>query len=87
LLATVRDSDILGALNGRYAVIHTETGIDGTKLSAGRLRDVVSEMVSRRFPEVPAIEISVRCAAFPTSGMNVEDLIGVIGEGQREDAA
>ncbi|MEX0749519.1 MAG: diguanylate cyclase [Dehalococcoidia bacterium] len=87
LLATVRDSDILGAVGGRYAVIHTETGIDGTQLSAGRLRDVVCEMVARRFPEVPQPQISIRCAAFPTSGMSVEDLLTAVIEGKREDAA
>jgi diguanylate cyclase (GGDEF)-like protein len=75
LLATVRDSDILGALRGRYAVIHTETGVDGTSLSAGRLRDVVADMVAQRFPEVPSPEISVRCAAFPANGATIEDLL------------
>jgi GGDEF domain-containing protein len=75
LLATVRDSDILGALDGRYAVIHTETGLDGTQLSGGRLRDVVADMIAHRFPEAPAPEISVRCAAFPATGATVEDLL------------
>ena len=87
LLATVRDSDILGALDGRYAVIHTETGLEGTQLSAGRLRDVVVDMVAQRFPEAPAPEMSVRCAAFPATGATIEDLLGAVlpdfGEQQR----
>jgi GGDEF domain-containing protein len=88
LLATVRDSDILGALQGRYAVIHTETGLDGTQLSAGRLRDVVVDMVAQRFPEVPSPEISVRCAGFPVSGGTVEELVAAATPGhQRERAA
>jgi diguanylate cyclase (GGDEF)-like protein len=78
LLATVRDSDILGALDGRYAVIHTETGLEGTQLSAGRLRDVVVDMVVQRFPEAPLPEISVRCSAFPASGATVEDLLQLV---------
>jgi diguanylate cyclase (GGDEF)-like protein len=87
LLATVRDSDILGALGGRYAVIHTETGLEGTRLSAGRLRDVVVDMVARRFPEVPAPEISVRCVAFPASGATVEALIGELEGATRDQHA
>jgi GGDEF domain-containing protein len=87
LLATVRDSDILGALRGRYAVIHTETGLDGTQLSAGRLRDVVVDMVLQRFPEAPAPEISVTCAAFPVSGATVEDLVAVAAPDQTKRRA
>jgi GGDEF domain-containing protein len=88
LLATVRDSDILGALDGRYAVIHTETGLEGTQLSAGRLRDVVVDMVAQRFPEAPAPEISVRCAAFPATGATVEDLLaGVLPSAPRRERA
>jgi diguanylate cyclase (GGDEF)-like protein len=88
LLATVRDSDILGALGGRYAVIHTETGIDGTQLSAGRLRDVVADMIAQRFPEAPEPQISVRSAAFPTTGATVELLIeAVTPDDEREQVA
>lgn len=87
LLATVRDSDILGAVGGRYAVIHTETGIDGTQLSAGRLRDVVCEMVAQRFPEVPAPQISIRCAALPTNGITADDLLAALTGHAAEHAA
>jgi GGDEF domain-containing protein len=78
LLATVRDSDILGALRGRYAVIHTETGLEGTQLSAGRLRDVVMDMIAQRFPEAPPPHISARSAAFPASGAGVEELLAAV---------
>jgi diguanylate cyclase (GGDEF)-like protein len=84
LLATVRDSDILGALDGRYAVIHTETGLEGTQLSAGRLRDVVVDMVAQRFPEAPAPEISVRSSAFPATGATIEDLLAEVLPGAAE---
>lgn len=85
LLATVRDSDILGALAGRYAVIHTETGLDGTQLSAGRLRDVVVDMVAQRFPEAPAPEMTVRCAAFPVSGATVDAMLESLTVGREVD--
>ncbi|HYM15727.1 MAG TPA: diguanylate cyclase [Dehalococcoidia bacterium] len=76
LSASVRDSDVLGALDGAYAVIHCETPLAGTQLSAERLRDAVIDMVAHRFPEAPPVEISVHAVAFPASAATVEDLVG-----------
>jgi len=87
LLSTVRDSDVLGALGGSYAVIHTETGIDGTQLSADRLRDIVIEMVARKFPEAPRLDVTVRCVAFPTHGSTVEELLAELDPEQARRAA
>lgn len=75
LVASVRDTDVLGALAGAYAVIHTDTGPEGTKTSAQRLRDAVVKMIAQRFPEAPAPDISVACASFPAQGETVEAMI------------
>ncbi len=75
LVASVRDSDVLGALGGAYAVIHCETPLEGTLLSAERLRDAVVAMVVQRFPESPAPEMSVNAVAFPESADTAEDLV------------
>jgi diguanylate cyclase (GGDEF)-like protein len=78
LLASVRDSDILGALDGGYAVIHTETSFAGTRLSAGRLADAVTAMIRQRFPQVPAPHISVHAASYPETAGSVEQLIAAL---------
>lgn len=78
LLAGVRDSDVLGALDGAYAVIHCETPLAGTRLSAERLRDAVVQMVAQRFPEVPAPDISVRVAAFPDTATTADDMVAAL---------
>lgn len=75
LLASVRDTDVLGALAGAYAVIHTDTGPEGTKISAQRLRDAVVKMIAQRFPEAPAPDISVACASYPAQGETVEAMV------------
>jgi diguanylate cyclase (GGDEF)-like protein len=86
LLASVRDTDVLGALQGAYAVIHTDTGIDGTNISAHRLRDTVVTMVTQRFPEAPAPVISVRTVALRTHGESIEDLLRLL-DGNQSDSA
>lgn len=78
LLACVRDSDVLGALDGAYAIIHCETPLAGTQLSAERLRDAVLDMVVRRFPEVPAPEISVHAAGFPATATTAEEMAALV---------
>jgi diguanylate cyclase (GGDEF)-like protein len=75
LLASVRDTDVLGALGGAYAVIHTDTGPEGTQISAQRLRDAVVKMIAQRFPEAPAPDISVACASYPAQGETVEAIV------------
>ena len=75
LQARVRDSDVLGAIGRGYAIIHNETSLDGTMLSGGRLRNVVIQMVRERFPEAPALDVSLAVAAFPASADTVEDLL------------
>jgi diguanylate cyclase (GGDEF)-like protein len=88
LLACVRDSDVLGALDGGYAVIHSETPLAGTQLSAERLRDAVIGMVALRFPEVPALEITVRVAGFPATATTAEELVEELtGRPAKEAAA
>jgi diguanylate cyclase (GGDEF)-like protein len=87
LLASVRDSDVLGALDGAYAVIHTETSQAGTQLSAERLRDAAVDMVRRRFPEVPEAEISVRTVAYPSTASTVEALVALLTGTAAEDVA
>jgi len=78
LLAGVRDSDVLGALDGAFAVIHCETPLAGTRLSAERLRDAVLQMIAQRFPEVPTPEISVRVAAFPDTATTTDDIVAAL---------
>ena len=85
LLSSVRDTDVLGALNGAYAILHTDTGAQGTRVSAHRLRDTVMKMIGQRFPEAPAPVISVRIAALPEHGESMETLIQHL-EGPAEDA-
>lgn len=80
LLADVRDSDILGAIDGAYGVIHTETPLAGTELSAERLRDSVARMVKQRFPEAPDADIGVSVAAFPATADSAESLLAAVKE-------
>jgi diguanylate cyclase (GGDEF)-like protein len=87
LLASVRDSDILGALGGAYAVIHTETGLAGTQLSANRLRDQAMEMVRQRFPEVPELRLSVRAVSYPATASSFDALLAALTEASGEEAA
>ncbi len=75
LVAGVRDTDILGALHGAYAVLHTDTGPQGTKVSAHRLRDTIVKMIVQRFPEASAPILSVRTVSCPEHGESVEALI------------
>lgn len=75
LLAKLRDTDVVGALDGGYAVIHTETSLAGTELSSDRLRDSVLQMIAQRFPEIIEPKIAIRAVAYPASGASVEDLI------------
>jgi diguanylate cyclase (GGDEF)-like protein len=75
LLADVRDSDVVGTLNGGYAVIHTETSLEGTQLSSGRLRDKVLQVIAQRFPELTEAEITVNAVGYPETAATVEDLI------------
>ena len=87
LLAKLRDTDVVGALAGGYAVIHTETSLAGTELSSERLRDSVLQMVAQRFPEIGEPQMSIRTAAYPASGASVEDLVCVLeGEAAEGDA-
>jgi diguanylate cyclase (GGDEF)-like protein len=87
LLAGVRDSDVLGALDGAFAVIHCETALAGTRLSAERLRDAVNEMVARRFPEMPPPDISVRVAAFPETAGTAEAMAAAVTDRRGHAAA
>lgn len=75
LLANLRNTDVVGALDGGYAVIYADTSLDGTELSTQRLRDAVLEMIAVRFPEIVDPEVSFRAAAYPVSGSTVEDLV------------
>jgi diguanylate cyclase (GGDEF)-like protein len=84
LLSSVRDTDVLGALAGAYAILHTDTGAQGTRVSAHRLRDTVGKMIAQRFPEAPAPAISVWIAALPEHGETMEALLHHL-EGPAED--
>lgn len=75
LLSVVRDSDVVGALDDAFAVIHAETGLQGTRISGERLRDRVIDMVRQRFPEAPEIEVTAGMVAYPESGSSVEDML------------
>lgn len=87
LAATVRDSDVLGAYRGGYAVLHTDTSLEGTKVSAERLRDVVLNMVAQRFPEVTAPTVSLSVSAYPASGETAEDLLAQVDVPISQDIA
>jgi diguanylate cyclase (GGDEF)-like protein len=87
VLTQVRDSDVLGALGGGYAVIHNETSLAGTRLSGERLRDAVTRMVVRRFPEVPSPAISLGVAAFPETADTIEDLLASVTATMSDAAA
>jgi diguanylate cyclase (GGDEF)-like protein len=88
LLAQVRDSDILGAMGGAYAVIHTETGREGTQISGGRLAEGLAHMVVQRFPEVGSVGFSVRVAAFPATASSTDEMLAqLVPEAADQDAA
>ena len=87
LLASVRDSDVLGALAGGYAVIHAETSLAGTQLSANRLRDYAVEMVRLRFPEVPSLQMSARAVSYPSTASTADALIAQLTGAAGQEAA
>ncbi len=80
ILAKLRDSDVVGALEGAYAVIHTETSLEGTVLSSERLRESVVQMIEQRFPEVAEPRLSIRVVAYPGSAGTAEDLVRALGD-------
>jgi len=84
LLASVRDTDVMGAWRGAYAVIHTDTGIDGTNISGHRLRDSIVKMIAQRFPEAPSPNVSVRTVALHAHGEGVEDLLRRLEDAQSD---
>ncbi len=75
LVAKLRDTDVVGALDGGYAVIQTETSLAGTELSSERLRDSVLQMITQRFPVIADPRISVHAVAYPVSASTTEDLV------------
>ena len=80
ILAKLRDTDVVGALDGAYAVIHTETSLEGTVLSSERLRESVVQMIAQRFPEVSDPRLSIRVVAYPGSAATAEDLVRALGD-------
>jgi diguanylate cyclase (GGDEF)-like protein len=80
ILAKLRDTDVVGALDGAYAVIHTETSLEGTVLSSERLRDSVVQMLGQRFPEVADPRLSIRVVSYPDSAATMEDLVRALGD-------
>jgi two-component system, cell cycle response regulator len=87
LLAKLRDSDVVGALDRGYAVLHTETSLAGTQLSSERLRDSVLQMMAQRFPEIAEPRLSIRVVAYPESGSTVEDLVQLLADPTASDNA
>jgi diguanylate cyclase (GGDEF)-like protein len=81
ILAQIRDSDVLGAYAGGYAIIHNETSLEGTRLSAERLRAAAQRMVAQHFAEIPRVDLSVAVAAFPEGGSTSEELISSLTSG------
>jgi diguanylate cyclase (GGDEF)-like protein len=75
LMQSIRDTDTLGALDGAFAIIHAETSLDGTNISAGRLVTAAERMIAHRFPELPAARIAVATAAYPETADSAETLI------------
>lgn len=71
----IRDSDILGALDGGFAVIHVETDEAGTEISTRRLVRAAERMVAHRFPELPRPEIAFVIAGFPESADSADALL------------
>jgi len=78
IMAHVRDSDIVGALDGGFAVIHVETSPDGLAIAARRLTQAVALMVRQRFPELPPVGLAVATAAYPAHADSVEALIDAV---------
>ncbi|MHB8378041.1 MAG: diguanylate cyclase [Dehalococcoidia bacterium] len=87
VVSQVRDSDVLGALGGGYAVIHNETSAAGTRLSGERLRDSVTRMIVQRFPEVPEPRVSLAVVSYPEGGDSVEELLSQLRPETAEDHA
>jgi GGDEF domain-containing protein len=87
LMASVRDTDVLGALDGAYAVIHTETGSEGTRISAHRLREGVIKMIGLRFPEAPPAQVTLDIASFPANGETAESLLAHLGAADTKSEA
>lgn len=87
LLAQLRDTDVVGALDGGYAVIHTETSLQGTQLSSERLRETVVRMIRQRFPEISEPRLSARAVAYPASASSAEDLVRQLGAERADNIA
>jgi GGDEF domain-containing protein len=87
ILAQLRDTDVVGALDGGYAVIHTETSLQGTQLSSERLRETVAQMIRQRFPEIREPRLSASAVAYPASASSAEDLVRQLRLERADDLA
>jgi len=72
---------------GGFGIVHTDTSDEGTRISAGRLRNSVVEMVKQRFPEAPELSVSMRMAAFPATAESVEDMLLQVGPDEAQEGA
>ena len=87
VISHVRDSDIVGALDGGIAVIQVETPPDGIVVAGQRLTEAAALMVRQRFPELPSLTFTLAAAAYPSQGDTAERLIAAVREQTRAIAA
>jgi len=72
----IREVDIAGRFGGEeFCVILPNTGLDGAKLTAERIRRAVKETVVRAFGKEFSVTVSLGAALFPEHGRTAEELV------------
>ncbi len=78
LRSAIRDTDVLGTIARRFAVIHPATAREGSGVAAERLTEAIGSMLSKNYPELELsliARISADCVASPADGVTVNELI------------
>ncbi|MBU1006294.1 MAG: GGDEF domain-containing protein [Candidatus Omnitrophica bacterium] len=76
LKASLREIDIIGRYGGEeFAIVLTETGRDGARQVAERIRESIESTIFKAYDEVVSTTVSIGISVFPDDGGDVESLI------------